>query len=90
MKSFLQHISEQTEKQLQALSAANQADLQELPGKAGETAHHQLHKTINDILKQQDGDYSGQPEQPPMSDEELEKYYKSYTKKNPKSNLAHD
>jgi transcriptional regulator with AAA-type ATPase domain len=89
MKTFVQHLSEQTKKQLQALSAANQADLQELPGKAGETAHHELHKTINDILKQQDGDYSGQPEQPPMSDEELKKYYKSY-KKNLKSDLTHD
>ncbi len=86
MKSFLQHVAEQSEKQLKALRAADAADLKDLPGKAGETAHRALHKTIKNILKEaeeetaKDGDYAGAPGQTPMSEPELELYYQSWLK----------
>lgn len=36
---------------LSALGAANAADLQELPGAAGERAHRRLHREIGKLLK---------------------------------------
>jgi len=36
---------------VEALNAANTADLKELPGAAGKAAHTRLHAVIGDILK---------------------------------------
>jgi hypothetical protein len=93
MKPFKQYLSEKAvpdsediEMELvRKVEAANAKDLKELPGKSGETAHNKLHSVIGGMVKKmkamheaKDGDYTGAPPENPMTDEELEAYYKEW------------
>jgi hypothetical protein len=94
IKTFLEYVnknvpdSEDIEMELvDELKSANDEDLKEYPGERGETAHKNLHSKIKSFIntmekmhESKDGDYEGLPEEKPMSDKELDDYYKSYTK----------